>query len=349
VAGILGGGQPGILGGGAGQGMVGPRIPWSMDPFVTTLGVSLLGGRTLQQGLSNFSQAAPFALGARTQMQDRMIQASEKAEAKATENQQNAAFNAWVKAQSGIDLSPADIAVIEANPDMGRMLFGESLKTKFAPADPKKNLMPVDGKIYDAASGQWIAPPDAGRPDAASISNITALRKDFEDEKGTNRYRESAPILSSMIKSIGDNSAMADLDFVYGMAKIFDPTSVVRESEMGLVIEGQSVPAQIVGLFSKVASGEAVLQPESRRALVQAAQTRVQEYYNQATQEASDFTGIAEQLGIDPSLIVRPLETMPTYAPAPPASPEPAIGTVIDGFRYNGGGAWDQNNWTKVE
>lgn len=163
---------------------------------------------------------------------------------------------------------------------------------------------------YDQASRQ------VGQPDPASISNITALRKDYESGKGTNRYREAAPILASMIKSVSDITSMADLDFVYGMAKIFDPTSVVRESEMGLVIDSQSMPAQLKGQLEKILNGEAVLQPQSRQDLVRAASTRVNEYYTQAQAEAEDFTGIAERLNIDPRNVVRPLEAMPSFGPA---------------------------------
>ena len=117
-----------------------------------------------------------------------------------------------------------------------------------------------------------------------------------------------------MAKSVDDPSSMADLDFVYGMAKIFDPGSVVRESEMGMVIDSQSMPATIKGRLEKILNGEAVLQPQARKDLVRAAATRVQEYRTQAESEGQFFTDLATRNKIDPMDVVRPLEPM-TSAP----------------------------------
>lgn len=159
-------------------------------------------------------------------------------------------------------------------------------------------------------------------PDPASFSNITAVRKELENQPGTTRYRTSVPIVSSMQKSINDNTAMSDLDFVYGMAKVFDPTSVVRESEMGLVLEGQSIPASIMGMFAKAAKGEASLGPQARADLVRAAMTRVGEYRKQAEQEMQSYSDIARRNRINPDDIARPLEAMPEFdASAPPRQP----------------------------
>ena len=48
-----------------------------------------------------------------------------------------------------------------------------------------------------------------------------------------------------MINSAQKNTAASDLDFVYGIAKIFDPESVVREGEMKLAAGAQSIPQQL--------------------------------------------------------------------------------------------------------
>jgi hypothetical protein len=175
-------------------------------------------------------------------------------------------------------------------------------------------------------------------PDPASVSNITAIRKEFEASPGVKRYRTAVPVLSSMAAAVDDTSTMADLDFIYGMAKIFDPESVVRESEMGLVIQGQSLPAQVVGMFNKVANGEQVLLPQIRKDLVEASRRRVGEYEKQAAGEAQEFTSLAERNRIDPRDVVRPLEQMPApYQPTNPAPPPTATGPNGEKLMLQGG------------
>lgn len=307
---ITGQQQPNVLGGGMGQL---PRVPYAQNQAITMAALGMLGAPTLNEGMRRAAPLAVAGMGANRDNQLLSMQMQEKAATKAEQDRRNAAINAWVLAQSDIPLSPEQSAAIAANPELGSMLFGESLKAKLKGPE-KPTVVGKDSVLYNEATGEWITPPGGGAPDPASITNITAIRKDLEDEQGTSRYRTAAPILSSMAKSVDDPSSMADLDFVYGMAKIFDPGSVVRESEMGLVIDSQSMPATIKGRLEKILNGEAVLQPQARRDLVRAAATRVQEYRTQAESEGQFFTDLAKRNKIDPLDVVRPLEPM-TSAP----------------------------------
>lgn len=218
---------------------------------------------------------------------------------------------------------------------------GDVRQTLLASEDPglfslglKESLETPERKIEKDANGvaRYIdtqepvfpnAPPKEANP--ATFANITTVRKDFESQPGVSRYRTAAPILSSMASAVTDPGAMSDLEFVYGMAKIFDPDSVVRESEMGLVIQGQSVPEGLIGAVQKMTAGGASLGQEARAQLVEASQRRVGEYRNQAEMEATSFSDLAERYGIDPRDIVRPLEPMPEWERAPAVS-----GAAID-------------------
>ena len=283
-----------------------PAVPWKSNPMITTAALSLLGGRNLNEGLANVAATAGQGMQAKAGLQAFMLAQQEKQAAKSEADARKAQMNDVIKNWSG--LSPEQRALFSAQPE----LFGQYAMGTMTPEKPM--VVGKDSQIYDPASKTWTGPPGGGAPDPASITNVTAIRKDLEDEQGTSRYRTSAPILSSMAKSVDNPSAMADLDFVYGMAKIFDPGSVVRESEMGLVIDSQSIPASIKGRLEKVLNGEAVLQPQARRDLVKAAATRVQEYRTQAESEGQFFTDLATRNQINPADVVRPLEPM-TSAP----------------------------------
>ena len=291
-----------------------PRVPFSQNPLVTTAALSLLGGRNFNEGMANVAANAPAGMAAKTGMQQFMLQKQEKDAAKAEAEAKRQQMNEVMKAWPG--LSPEQRQLFTAQPELFGQYALETMKPGDKPTpytDPGKAAADLkSGLISQEQYDQAVA--GGGQPDPASIANITTIRKDLEDEQGMSRYRTSAPILSSMAKSVDDPSSMADLDFVYGMAKIFDPGSVVRESEMGMVIDSQSMPATIKGRLEKILNGEAVLQTQARKDLVRAAATRVQEYRTQAEGESEFFTGIANRNKIDPLDVVRPLEPM-TSAP----------------------------------
>ncbi len=195
-----------------------------------------------------------------------------------------------------------------------------------APGDRPHTKGP-DGIERFIDTGEPVFPGVEPQPDPPKFSDITSARKEFENQPGVSRYRVAAPILASMIKSVDDPSAMSDLDFIYGMAKIFDPTSVVRESEMGLVLQGQSIPQQITGLWQRAANGESVLQGGARADLIRSTGVRVGEYRQQAEREAQEFGAMAQRHGLNPADVVRGLEPMPVFQP--PEAPAPASQTPL--------------------
>lgn len=288
-----------------------PAVPWKSNPMITTAALSLLGGRNLNEGLANVAATAGQGMQAKAGLQAFMLAQQEKQAAKSEADARKAQMNEMLKSWPG--LSPEQRSLAQMYPDQfaQQMMKPQDKPTPYT--DPGKLKADLDAGLISPEQYQQ-ATAAGGQPNPASITNVTAIRKDLEDEQGTSRYRTSAPILSSMAKSVDNPSAMADLDFVYGMAKIFDPGSVVRESEMGLVIDSQSIPASIKGRLEKVLNGEAVLQPQARRDLVKAAATRVQEYRTQAESEGQFFTDLATRNQINPADVVRPLEPM-TSAP----------------------------------
>jgi spore germination cell wall hydrolase CwlJ-like protein len=228
------------------------------------------------------------------------------------------------------EMAPVEYGITQQGGDFYRTnpRTGQVEKTLDNPPEPKPYTFTTEGgKIFkmDPNTGKVEEAYDASAgaaADAPKITAITALRKDYENQPGTSRYRQSVPVLQSMAAAVDDTTAMADLDFVYGMAQIFDPESVVRESEMGMVIDSQSMPAAIKGRLEKILNGEAALGPQARRDLVEASRRRVQQYRTQAEGEAKQFSGIAERNRITPEDIMRPLEDMPELRPAAEALPE---------------------------
>jgi hypothetical protein len=191
---------------------------------------------------------------------------------------------------------------------------------------------PVPQPMFPPAIGQGMQGMFGGFLDKKAASNRitleqggkfsdwTALRKDLENQPGITGYRTSIPKLNSMSASVNDTSKMSDFQFVYGMAQIFDPTSIVRGEEGQMVIDSQSIPAQIKGQMEALLNSKAGIGTQGRRDLVATAKRRVDEYRKQAEAEQKFFENIATKNGIDPSFIVRPLEPM---SDVPAADNEP--------------------------
>jgi hypothetical protein len=176
-------------------------------------------------------------------------------------------------------------------------------------------------------------------------NNIEKLRDDVRQDMNVKNYQTVSPIIESMKQAVKTDTRAADLNLVYGIAKIMDPGSVVREGEQVLVQNTGNLGDRITNLLSAVVGGQR-LTPETRAQLYNEAQSRVQPLA-QAYAKATDFYGKqAQAIGSNLDSV---LYDMPTPGPAPDLPGiVPAIGTVEDGFRFNGGAPSDRANWTKV-
>lgn len=177
--------------------------------------------------------------------------------------------------------------------------------------------------IYDPATQQWITPPAGAVGGGQAIDDPLKISKNFEGSPGMSRIAQIAPTIKSMEKSLTDPSAMADLDFVYGLAKILDPTSVVRESEAGMVIESQGIGPQMLGQLNKLMSGEQAMLPEIRKKLYGVAYRRAKELADQAQQERGHFSGVAKANQFDPETYLQQVPIMPEFADQTQAQPIP--------------------------
>jgi hypothetical protein len=115
-----------------------PRLPWSQNPMITTAALGLLGGRTLNEGLQNVAQNAPAGLAANTAMRRDMAGQRDAATTRA-------AMNAVIKLKSGVPLTPADQAAIDAAPEV-KLKFG-------MPAEP--DWIEIGGRPFNKTTGTF--------------------------------------------------------------------------------------------------------------------------------------------------------------------------------------------------
>lgn len=237
-------------------------------------------------------------------------------------------------------IGPQKAMLAVMNPEYAKAFMGQIAPTykphnigetagAFNEADGSYKPLYTSPKTEKVGSGETLVQLSGGTPNAprtaTPVSGVPSAQPKFEDvasirkEVGglpeTKRYAEAAPIYRSMIQSRDVNTAAADLDFVYGVAKIFDPESVVREGEMKLVGKAQSLPEDIKGMMGQVAMAKGRLTPEARQRILEVAQTRMSELRGAYDTRVKPYGEIAGRFNMRPEDVLPSVPDMPKLAP----------------------------------
>lgn len=137
------------------------------------------------------------------------------------------------------------------------------------------------------------------------VTNEGKLRDDFNGQQAVKNYKEVVPIIQSIGRA--SDTPAGDLNIIYGLGKIMDPNSVVREGELSLAIKAGSPAERLQGIWNYVAGGGRLSQ-EQRANLLQEAQTRFAAHQDAYNQTSAQFTDIAKRSGLDPRNIIIGLE-----------------------------------------
>ena len=145
----------------------------------------------------------------------------------------------------------------------------------------------------------------------SGIDNPMSITGQIQGNQQWRDYQVGAATLNSMWNSFQDKSAISDLDYIIGVAKILDPSSVVRTQEGEQVRATQSLPAQLAGQFNQLLSGGQELDMKTRADLYRLAQNRVDELGKQAKMTHDQYAAIAEANGHDPNIYVPGMPPLP--------------------------------------
>jgi len=139
-----------------------------------------------------------------------------------------------------------------------------------------------------------------GSPKQAEF--MLKVEKNHENAKDTVTYREARRSYDAIVGASKDNSPISDLDLIFGIAKIFDPTSVVRGSEVNAVNEIGGLP-QIVYKSVGRLQGKQQLSNETRRQIVDAGTRRIKTYEKSYGIRVRKTKAIADRYKFDYSLV----------------------------------------------
>lgn len=157
--------------------------------------------------------------------------------------------------------------------------------------DVNGNPVPVpdgmDPKVFRETLSKRAAENAAG----PKGDDVSALRKEIQQIPSYKNVSQAAPIYKSMVDAASRDSKASDLNLVYGLGKIMDPGSVVREGEMVMVNNTAGIPQWLQGAINSV-NGGARLTPETRKQIMAEAHGRMQSYADIFNQDAEFYRGI---------------------------------------------------------
>jgi hypothetical protein len=156
----------------------------------------------------------------------------------------------------------------------------------------------TDGRLYNKTTGEFRdAPPPLPGSTTLKPDDVSGIRKEIQQLPSYKNLSQATPIYKSMVETAGRNSKASDLNLVYGLGKIMDPTSVVREGEMVMVKNTASLPDWLVGAANAL-NGGATLQPETREAILREAYGRMKGYSDEFGQQMGQYQGIAKRYNL---------------------------------------------------
>lgn len=165
------------------------------------------------------------------------------------------------------------------------------------------NKASVSASLTNAAATRDVA--QATR-DAARIQtqfgNEAGLRKEFEGLPEVKAYKQAFPAYAAIKDAASRNTTASDINIVYGIAKLYDPTSVVREGEYATVANSPNIPEKIKG-YAQYLAGGGKLTAQVKAGLVAEAEGRIKTYEAEAVKARSTYEGIAKAQGIRPESV----------------------------------------------
>lgn len=146
--------------------------------------------------------------------------------------------------------------------------------------------------------------------DAASITKQggmeTDLRKEFAALPEVKKYKEAIPAYQAVVKAAKTNNPQADINLIYGLAKLYDPESVVREGEYATIANSQAIPEWIKGYAQKLGGGGRLTEA-TKAQIIEQAKIRIGSYKSEVDGARQGYDEIAKRGGLNPENVFVPI------------------------------------------
>jgi hypothetical protein len=231
---------------------------------------------------------------------------------------------AYNEAQIAATQDRTNVARLGVGADLAKLGLTFDTTGGSGTSTPGSGVSPTGGPDW-GGSGFKPIPGYKAPPDAATVTATGELSRAYETSPGVTRYRATSPSVKYLAANVDNNAAVSDIAYIYGIAKIFDPTSTVSNGEVHMTEGLASIKEVLQGYLNQKIAGGAALSPEARRQMVTLAQSVVDQYRTQAEADYNFARKQVKALGLDPDTVLKPLDTPFDMATIPP--PTPAGGT----------------------
>lgn len=151
----------------------------------------------------------------------------------------------------------------------------------------------------DETAARALFERDITKPDRVQTTE-EKLRSQYLSQKVVQDFGEISKQFAALQQSVNDPNAASDLDFTYGVARVLDPGSVVRETEQGLIVNSTGIPQALLAQVNKALTGKAGLGPELRQALLDLVGRRYEIQKGAVDLLSKEYGNLALQAGGSP-------------------------------------------------
>jgi hypothetical protein len=149
------------------------------------------------------------------------------------------------------------------------------------------------------------------------LDNTLKLRGDFRSEPVYKAYQEVQSAHAQIKQSIAANSAIGDTAAATKIMKILDPTSVVRESELGMALAATGLVDKVMNYADLIIKGQR-LNPQQRKDFAALADALYGESVKAYNAKRGEYQGIAERNQLSTDDVLGPAPAVPQQPAAQP-------------------------------
>jgi hypothetical protein len=170
---------------------------------------------------------------------------------------------------------------------------------------PMINPLVLQAKRQIAEAGRAAAPTiNVGTGKAGEME--TGYRKEFNSLPEVTRYKAAIPAYKAIESAVTRPGAQSEINLIYGLAKLYDPESVVREGEYATIANSQAIPEWLKGQAQRLAGGGRLTDATKQQILTEA-QARIGTFQTEYEGAKQTYEGIVGRQGLDSRNIFTPV------------------------------------------
>jgi hypothetical protein len=242
------------------------------------------------------------------------------------------------------------IQVVDVNPVTNPKFASMQLNKTQTPDSLASNAISIRGQNMTAAradeANRLKSEENAIKRNEKTPENSTTIRKEFDQLPEVKNYKQALPAYKAIEDAATRNTTASDINIVYGLAKLYDPNSVVREGEYATVANSPNIPEKLKGQIQYITGGGR-LTPETKKQIIAEARGRMRSFEDEYSNTRKGYEDIAARSNADPTLVFPGKFQSAIKQDAAKPTNAPKKGTVEGGYIFIGGDPSDPKSWKK--